>query len=812
MFVEKFDGVEQAKPNWKNQLANFWSNKKVLRLIGIILLSTVILGLAAILWLVESNKNKLPKSSQPKDVDVSQLPNLSLTPDSPVAIEGGLLSKAEALFFGNFYHPLSESINPLAKGLTLPINIKQQVANYYPTDRQISLEPYFEAINQNGFVVIDNPFAKEADDFYGLYNLLISKNLPFIVTNDFLIYYYQNSLKNIFKTIEAEVFYKEFWHLSKQMFDLADSRYRERYAKVGVLNDPVLEGLRLEAVYFGTMLEILKAKPKQILTASKDSVQDKDYYANFFSSQEAQIYDFTPPAYLSETIGQEMALIEKGSRNSQSNRSPAFLYTRNYRDFAVPKAYQTNAKLNNFYLAGLWANTLFPLYYRDADCTDCLLDKEDWTINQAAAHLIARDFAANQDWKNRWAKIYKTLSFINNLRTELTYLDYNQVFVEMFGDPAAEASQRWSAGDRIEQAPFRTVEDVFDFANADRDQDLTSLRDKIAARSFPVSKGGLNRQTNEGRIYSGMRLLQLSFDPTRYVYDQLLYEQVGPAMNFNTKVSDPENVTVCPQTNAPAARCRPFALDIINAVFDEPIRSDYFIKNTDYKTYGNQAPLIRNHFNSFDNVAWHDNLYWTSLDLSRHMLNNRRINNFSYTQSDVWTEYNLNVAAAGLLNSQLSVDRWNLMLKKDINQSGDSNVVTYSYVEPNVKLINELLAKTQMVFDVFVGLDLVKSNNDDFNQMLSDFKNIKNLQLKELAGEDFYLRDWTLLNEFVGRYYLSDIADKTVSLTFPVPDSRQIKVLKQSIDGVKLLVAVHHHQNRDLLAIGPVFNFKELGN
>lgn len=812
MFVEKLDGAQQAKPSWKIKLASFWSNKKALRLTGFVLLAVMAFGLLVMFWLASMNRNKLPKTDPANGAAISQLPNLEVTPDSPTTAEGALLSKAETLLFGNFYHPLFETAVPKTKGLALPTNIKQQAANYYPIDRQISLEPYFEAINKNGFVIIDNPFAGEAKDFYGVYTLLINKNLPFIITNDFLLYYYQNSLKNIFKSIEADVFYKEAWEINKQMFGLADQRYREHYAKVGVLNDPVLEGLRLEAVYFGTMLEILKPKDKQILSESKNSVQNKDYYTNFFSDQEGQTYNFTPPAHLAETISQEIALIDKGIRNNQASRSPAFLYDRNYRDFAVPKEYQGNAKLHNFYLSSLWAESLFPLFYRDDSCADCLLDKEDWTINQAAAHLIARDFAANQALKNRWAKVYKALSFINNLRTELTYLDYNQAFVEMFGDPNAAAAQQWLSGDKSGPAPFKTVEEVFDFANADRDKNLLALRDKVAAKTFAASKGGLNRQSAEGQMNSGLRLLQSSFDPTRYVYDQLVYDQVGPALNFDTKVKDAENVTACAQTNAPAVRCRAFSLDIINAVFDEPIKSGYFIKNTDYKSYGNQAPLIRNHFNGFDAVAWHDNLYWTSLDLVRHMLNNRRLTDFPYTQGDGWTEYNLGAASGAVLNAQFPVDSWSLAIKKDPGTAPESNIITYSYAEPNLTLLNELLADTQMVFDVFVGLDLVKSNNSDFNQMLADFNNLKNLQLKELAGEDFYFKDWAFLNEFVSRYYLTNSADKAVSLVFPVPNNRQSKVLKQSIDGVKLMVAVYHHQNRDLIAVGPIFNFNEVGN
>ncbi len=813
MFIEQPGGQWLPKLSWREKLANFFADKKVIRVMAAVLVVSVVLGLLLIYWLVENNRKRLQAPTPAKPGPVNQLPGGGRLEGSGDGNGNQSQIKAESLFFGNFYHPLSETIVPKASGLALPTNIKQLAANYYPVDRQISLVNAFEQINKSGFAVIDNPFVKDTNDFYGIYTLLNQKNLSYIVTDDFLLYYYQNALKNIFKTLEADVFYKEFWAVNQAMFKTADQRYRDRYAKVGVLNDPVLEGLRLEAVYFGTMLEILKPKPKQILAATKDSVQTPAYFQNYFSDQEAGDYGFTPPAYLADTISKEMALINKGARNDKPLRSPALLYTRDYREFAVPKEYLNNAKLNNFYLANIWANSLFPLYYQDASCPDCLLDKEDWTINQAAAHLIARDFAANQDLKNRWAKIYKALSFVNNLRTELTYLDYNQSFIDSFGDPNSEAAKNWV----MDQAnptkpPFRTIEEVFDFANADRERELTALRDTIAARTFDISKGGLDRNTPDGKKYSGMRILQTSFDPTRFVYDQLLYDKVGPHLNFNVRAKNPDNITTCVGIGQVTNRCRPFGLDIINAVFDEPIKSNYFTVNTNYQSYGNQAPLIRSHFNNFDALNWHNNLYWTSLDLSRQMLNHHRITNFPYTQTDDWTNANLNAALGAMLNSQLPLDRWSLAIKKDTNPVNEESIVKYNYIEPNLQLINELLADTRMVFDVFAGLDLVKSNNTEFTQMMSDLTSVKELIVKELNGDEFYFKDWTFLNEFTSRYYITALAAKQVKLVFPVPNSNQVKSLKQSIDGVKLMVAAYHHQGRDLIAVGPVFNFKEVSD
>lgn len=812
MFVDQSQNSNQGYGT-KERLLDFFSNTKNIRILVGVFLVVVIVGMVGIYLIVEANKKKikLPVTKVVKTQE--QLPTLGkLSPNGDGnQVNAGI--KAETLFFGNYYHPINDQVSVKAKGIALPTNIKKIASNYYPIDREISLVNAFESINKNGFAVIDNPFAKQANDFYSIYTLLNQKNISYLVTDDFLLYYYQNSLKNIFKTIETDVFYKEFWEINKQMFEVADKRYRERYAKVGFLNDPVLEGLRTEAVYFATMLEILKPTPKQVLSATKDSVQVKDYYKNFFSDQEAKYYSFTAPAYLTDTISKEMTLINRGIRNDKPVRSPALLYTRDYREFEVPKEYAANGRLRNFYLANTWANSIFPLFYKNADCPDCLLDYEDWVINQAAAHLIARDLNANQDLKNRWAKIHKIIAFMGNLRQELTYLEYQKSFIELFGDPETETAKKWvSAGKLTSPAPFRTIEDVFDVANSNRDKELKALGDKIAGVTFDIYKGGLDRNTPEGKAASGMRMLAVSFDPTKYVYNQLLYDKVGPHLNFDYKIKDYKNVTTCVGTGRVTNRCRAFGLDIINAVFDEPIKSDYFKINTNYKNYGNQAPIIRKHFNSFDALGWNNNLYWASLDLSRQMLNNHRIDNLPYTQTDAWVDVNLITAQATVLNSRLPVDRWSLAIKKDTNIENEESIVKYNYVETNLKLVNELIAKTQMVYDVFVGLDLVQPNNTEFEQMVADLNNLKSIILKELKAEDFYFKDWTFLNEFTSRYYLDSIGNKQITSVFPVPDSRQAKSLKQVNDGVKLLITAQHHQGRDLLVVGPVFNYREISD
>jgi hypothetical protein len=59
----------------------------------------------------------------------------------------------------------------------------------------------------------------------------------------------------------------------------------------------------------------------------------------------------------------------------------------------VPEEYNTSARLKNLYLTLRWLNSNFPLHYQGSNCSNCLLDKEDWRLTTIAASFIALDFS-----------------------------------------------------------------------------------------------------------------------------------------------------------------------------------------------------------------------------------------------------------------------------------------------------------------------------------------------------------------------------------------------------------------------------------
>ncbi|MEI6378601.1 MAG: DUF3160 domain-containing protein [Candidatus Falkowbacteria bacterium] len=697
--------------------------------------------------------------------------------------------KAEEIFFGNNFVTYDDKPKIKAIDIAYPLNIKAEVANFYDFTRQIPLkDAEISELSTKGYVVIDNPFAKTSNNFLPVYKELNNHKLPFLVTADFLFYYTQNYLKGIYKNIEADLFYRTFWQNNATLFQQADKRYRDRYAKLGVINDPVLEGLRLEAVFFATNLELLRPKAGQILPPSKESVITQSGVADKFTQMEAQEFQFTVPDYLAQSVAEEIALIKQAGRVAAVSKSPALLYQRNYTAFKIPEDYSGNPKLSNFYLATIWSRSEFPLFYIDKDCPTCLLDKEDWLVNQTAAHLIARDISANQELKNKWAKIYKAIAFFTKLSSELSYLDYNAAFKQLFGE--------------------KRVEDVFDSANPTRETDLLSLRNLLAANAFDPAKGAFNRQTEEGRRESGFRVLQEVYDPAKYLYDRLIYKSVGTFINYDSKKIYPSLNTLCESGFHVTTRCRAIGLDIINPLFNETIDNPYYDLNTNFTGYTNQVPYLRNHFIKFGVNDWHDNIYWSTLDVGRKYLNNRKISVFPYSMTPTWANQALSTVLAATTNSYLPLDVWT-PTSWQVNALKTPSTVKYHYVEPNLVLISEMEAMSQMLFKTFINLEIVKDNDNEFVNLTNDLDKLRQLVYAEQEGTDFTNQDWLFLNDLVSKFTLKSERNKTWRLRFTNPDTKREALLEQSMAGVKLLVEVQRQQSRNIMVVGPVFSFHE---
>lgn len=773
-------GPEQPQyeelPSPKRQQA-----KKIL-LIAALALSVAVFILAVVLVARRYSGNK-PPVVEPTIDHIDQGTGggtLPITTQPPVSTstnpfpDGGL--DVEYLSFHDFYETPDNSYEAKFQDYELPINIKIDGMNYYDLARKINLDPAITSLNSQGFAILDNPWPNEANSFYSFYKKLEDNQIPFLITSDFLIYYYQNSLKRVFKDIEEHVFYDNLWVINKQMYEMAKSRYETRLAAIGDINDSILEGQRMELAFFSVALELLKPAPGQ--TSAKGAIDDPTK----FSESDAERFYFNPPVYLRDNVIKEAQMIRSGQGQA---KSPNLLYSRDYSEFIVPKEYKADAKLNNFYLASRWLNSNFPLHYKDDACPDCYLDKEDWRLNMVAASLIATDFSDRDDLKGRWARIYKLMAFFKGLRDEIDYVDFRDALTAEFG------------------ADY-DVNNLFDDENPEAMANLDKLKNKLAAYEFAEIRGALDKNSSEVRKEIGFKLLTEPYWPNDYIFGMLTHPKVGGYLGTERF---PNNLTTC-DINRAFVRCNGISLDIANLV--TPMSgNEIFDRNANYLNYQIQSAALVDQFNR--DGLWHTSNYWSTISLMKSVLAPEKDKMPAFASSDAWRERSLKTAVAAWINLQLPWEQ--IALSPPVSEYGlsdysrrDNNI----YIEPNLPLVNELIAVNNMMAKMFTALRL----QDDINLAAysvkaidSDLQLIKRLIEKELAGQEFEEKDGEALIDFARRYVAVDVNNRDKILSLPSLKGRA--TLKEDLSRLKLMVIVHQSGDNKVMSVGPIWDYQE---
>lgn len=756
--------------------------KKVI-MIAALAAATIIFVLAIFLIVHKLTQEKAPSpvSREPEVVPVAAtssptLPGLESPSDEPVTTPSSPLQNlaVEYLSFDDFYVLPEDNFALAINDYELPLNVKIDVMNYYDVSRKLNLDPYLSSLNNLGFAVIDNPWAKTTSNFSEIYSSLDAKQVPLLITSDYLLFYYQNILKKVFKDVEENVFYDNLWDINTALYQAAKNRYEARLASIGNINDPILEAERLETAFFAVALELLKPAKDQI--AQKGAVDSKQK----FSASDADQFYFVVPPYLREDVLSEVSLIRAGQ--AVRAKSPVLLYNRNYKEFTVPSDYKDNAKLNNFYLTTKWLNSVFPLNYQDKTCQDCLLDKADWRISLTAASLIAQDFAAQPELSSRWARIYKTVSFFKGLREDYNYVTYRDSLVEIFGKD------------------FKS-EELFDSKNLEAVANLEKLRSKLLEKQWPEMSGALNHETDKQII--GFRMLAEPYWPNDYIFRRLTTPTIGIYQGSTTPAV---TQTLCEDKKNPA-RCGGTVLDVINLVY--PISNhEYFQVNSNYSGYNESLELLRGELEKLD--TWRASNYWSNLDLLDKFLSLSDNQRPIYAKSEAWGAQSLRTAAGSWINLQLPLQKYAINVSVTPDKTlGFSREVDNSYIEPNLPLINGILANNNMLAGMFNALQLdseVRLAVTELKSFSSRLEELKQIVIKELKGEELSSEDNEKIANFVRELQVSSVRPTDQQLKIKLPSGENLNL---DLGGFKLLVLIHNQGGNKVFSVGPVWDYKE---
>lgn len=561
------------------------------------------------------------------------------------------------------------------------------------------------------------------------------------------------------------------------MYDIALTRYKKTSGELGLANDTLLEAQRMQTAYLAVLLELLSPEKSQVRPGEGGN-------SRFFSESEAAGYTFSMPDDIRRQVTEEKGYI---AGHGRAVKSKILLYPVDYGRFAVPAEYAADPKGGNFYLATQWLQLPWPLYSQSEQCPDCPLDYNDWLINMAAAAFLADDLDSNQELKNKWAVVYKFVAFFTGLEKDLTYLDYTRAYRENFG-------QDWE------------VESIFDDADPERRNKVLDLQAKLAEYRFPAFDGAKPREPG-AYPEIGMRLLQDFYWPNTYILERLTGQDMPPldavrAKPLLTACADPEN-------QGARYRCIGHGQDIISVIAPLQEALAYDDDNIKYVNYGNRLGSLQDELGNLGVSDWHDNVFWTSLDIFKDYYNYPEENLPAPYRLAAWKrERDRNSVLGAWVNIHLPYDNLQVYSGGQTGAIGSySQCNEYDFIEPRPDLINAMRSKIAMLSGILDALGVAQRTSAasiQLRELDSTLLDLRHIMVKELAGTEAEKEDCETIGDFARQFSVS--GQKTNFFEIEFSNGRQ---LRESLDGLKTVIMVYEKQGEKVIGLGPIFNYKE---
>lgn len=668
---------------------------------------------------------------------------------------------------------------------TLPLHTGQ-IYNFGDFSSKLPISPgALELLGQNGFVVIQNPFNPAEEYITVPYNTLKQMEIPVFITSDSLLHLYHIQFDETLRQIEEREFYDKIWEISNELLGDSVEKY---HASTGELN----EAAKRNAAYFAVGLELLRPKPDQVQgeCAENDWQCLTSQTDEYFTPEEKARYTFTIPAFASDIVNEEFALIEAHEGFSES---PLFVYSEDYSQYVPRGHYTRSEKLKNYFRAMMWYGRISMLL---KGCSDCIISEEDARLQTMGASLIASRFAESPDLKDKWDRIYTVTAFYVGLSDDLGPYEYIEALDAVFGSP-------FDPNDLTEET-------------------IGELKAKLAEYRSPKIYGGTGACEIEPPFNpeqadqcledtKGFRLMGQRFIPDSYMFQNLVFPYIGPYLGSG----EPFTMEV---TQAGPARAFPRGLDVMallgsgraREILDE-------LDDSNYVNYTIRFNELKEEFDAFTDADWNRNLYWSWLYALKPLLKDFGEGYPTFMQVQAWQEKELTTALASW--AELRHDTI-LYAKQSYTPEATSmpplEKPVVGYVEPVPEFYNRLLALTTMTTE---GLDSMEVLDETSRYRLQNLEEIlerlveistQELEDQELSQEDYgFIKDFgEQLNGVIAE--VEDRAKKTTIVADVHTDGNTRQVLEEGVGYVDMMVVAYMvPDGRILLGAGPVMTYYE---
>ena len=693
------------------------------------------------------------------------------------------------------YLPVNYSLEALdvelkAPSYELPLE-KDKISNYAAFSAGIPLdESALKMLENNGFVVIKNPYNPSEEDITSMYVTLKEEEIPVFITTDSLLHLYHIQFDETLRQIEEKEFYNTLWETDLALLNSSVEEYNSASSNASnSASGEEKEAARRNAAYFAVALSLLQPKPSQV-QAAEDPYGFVD--EALFPAGSAEKYHFEVPLFVKEEVEAELALIEAHGGFAPS---PIFLYEEDYSQYVPRGHYTRSEKLQNYFRAFMWHGRMSMLL------KDSLINSEDPAkdarIQTIQASLIASQLENKPELLENWDRIYGVTAFYVGFSDDLGPYEYMEAMDSVFG-------------------------------NGERDFNETAveeLKAVLAENQGPKIYGGTGNcvlkppftpeQADEClENTTGFRFMGQRFIPDSYMFSNLVGAYTG---EYQGEKEEPFTFVISGAGRP--IRGFPRGLDAMALLGSE--RAVYWLdelNDSSYENYSVRYGKLDSEFSNFSTAEWNRNLYWSWLYSLQPLLKDYGPGYPTFMQTDAWQDKELSTTLASWTELRhdtiLYAKQSYTMTESAIMLPEEKPVV--GYVEPVPDFYARLLALTKMTNR---GLDEMGVLDPTSKARLTELENILSrlqaISEKELENEELTEEDYEFIKNFGDQLegVIADVDDKARKTTVVADvhtDGNTGNALEEGVGYVDMVVVAYKlPDDRILVGAGPVMSYYE---
>ncbi len=424
------------------------------------------------------------------------------------------------------------------------------------------------------------------------------------------------------------------------------------------------------------------------------------------------------PEVVSGLVGEELGLIDA---HAGINDSPIFGYKEDYSQYVPRGHYTRNQDFERYFKAMMWyGRMMFRLRPggREQDIAAGRLETRQAIL---VATALRSTQVEGQPALTVWERIYEPTVFFVGSTDDLNVHDYLQVIDEIYGpDIDLEDEARLDAF--IEKA--------------------RTLRPPRIISSFVTD------QEEPGEVTKGFRFMGQRFIPDSYVFQQLVYNQVGLYQGQGQPFTLVQSI-------AGPIRGFPRGLDVASVLGSA--RAAEIVEqegDADYEGYREQAAKLRAEFGALPPEQWTENLYWNWLHSLRPLLEVKGEGYPTFMRNPAWADRDLHT----FLGSWAELRHDTILYAKQSMTVGITSVQPQpqpqpakGYVEPQPEVYGRLASLAEQMQRGLGDRGLL---NAEYEHKLRQMKDLllalKSIAERELAAQPLTEEEYGLIRNFGG--------------------------------------------------------------